>query len=366
MAIRLLWGVLKPVLWAAAKAVAWVGHRRAEAQRRALPLHKAPSASGASGAHGAAVEVWAVGNWIVGGAGKTPLVQALCAELQHQGRRPGVVSRGVGSSARGVVVIPAGGTASAGRMAGDEPALLAHRCGVPVAAGSDRRAAAESLLAQHPDIDLILLDDGLTQTALPPSRRIAVIDERLMGNGCLLPAGPLRRPWPPLPGEAPDVVVFRDRSARALAEQAHLLQGAGSPTVRELRLDVVGLQSLSVVDGNVVRSVPTPAQGSGGPALALAAIAVPERFFDMLRQMGHRLERSAALPDHAQGLIPAIDALVGIRSPEPWPILITEKDQVKLIAEVDALLRAGQPIPAWLPRCQAVLLYCHFSSPAHP
>lgn len=137
------------------------------------------------------VAVIVVGNVVVGGTGKTPLVLWLAAMLQKNGRKPGIVSRGYRSSAAAPMEVAA---ASPVDLVGDEPLLLARASGCPVWIGRDRAAAALGLLAAHPDCDVLLLDDGLQHYRLARDIEIAVEDERRAGNGLLLPAGPLREP----------------------------------------------------------------------------------------------------------------------------------------------------------------------------
>ena len=133
-----------------------------------------------------------VGNITVGGTGKTPLVLWLAAFLAQHGMRPGIVSRGYGSDA--AQPRPVTPTPIPARF-GDEPVLLAQRSGCPVWIGADRVAAARALLAAHRDCDVIVSDDGLQHYRLARDVEIAVIDgARGLGNGLMLPAGPLREP----------------------------------------------------------------------------------------------------------------------------------------------------------------------------
>ncbi|MCY7316827.1 MAG: tetraacyldisaccharide 4'-kinase, partial [Rubrivivax sp.] len=139
------------------------------------------------------VPVLVVGNHVVGGAGKTPTVIALVQALQLAGRRPGVISRGHGRSTDAVRAVMPGDDAAA---VGDEPLLIQRRCGVPVFVARRRIDAARALCAAHPEVDLIIADDGLQHRGLPRQAELRVFDERGVGNGHLLPAGPLREPLP--------------------------------------------------------------------------------------------------------------------------------------------------------------------------
>src|SRR5690606_10107537 len=131
-----------------------------------------------------------VGNLVVGGAGKTPVVMALIDQLRLAGYQPGVVSRGygvkMGTQAR---------TSKASKEAsflGDEPALIHQEKQVPVAVHPRRVLALQALNQDFPEVDVVIADDGLQHLALGRQAEIIVQDQRGIGNGRLLPAGPLR------------------------------------------------------------------------------------------------------------------------------------------------------------------------------
>lgn len=132
-----------------------------------------------------------VGNISVGGTGKTPLIIALVKYLQHQGYKPGVVSRGYGGKAAAYPFLL--DSTSTAAQSGDEPLLIYQSSQCAVCVAPDRVAAARRLVAEG--CDIILSDDGLQHYRLGRSMEIAVVDgQRLFGNGFLLPAGPLREP----------------------------------------------------------------------------------------------------------------------------------------------------------------------------
>ena len=134
-----------------------------------------------------------VGNVVAGGAGKTPTVISLVRHLQARGLRVGVVSRGFGRDGQACQPVSA---SSSAQEVGDEPLLIARATGAPVFVAHDRHQAASALLAQHPQTDVIVCDDGLQHYGLYRDLDICVFDDRGCGNGWLLPAGPLREPWP--------------------------------------------------------------------------------------------------------------------------------------------------------------------------
>jgi tetraacyldisaccharide 4'-kinase len=244
------------------------------------------------------VPVVVVGNVVAGGVGKTPIVMALVDHLQQQGWQVGVISRGYGRIEHTIQPVTDTSTAPA---VGDEPLLIARKCRVPVWVGAQRLAVAQALLKAHPQVNLIVSDDGLQHTALPRRIELCVFDERGIGNGWLLPAGPLREPWPRIQ-QAP--YVFQLQTDRAT--DAHEYEV--SRQLASYAMNGLG-QRLALSE------IPQ--------AQALAGIAKPHRFFAQLQAAGVRLVHTWALTDHASmdempQLVPHL------------PLLCTEKDAVKL------------------------------------
>ena len=141
--------------------------------------------------HRLPVPVVVVGNIYVGGTGKTPVTIALVKELLKRGYHPGVVSRGFGRKEDAPLMVLRDSPAA---NVGDEPLLIARQTEVPVAVARDRVAAALLLLDKHPECDLIISDDGLQHYSLARDVELAVVGARGLGNGWVLPAGPLREP----------------------------------------------------------------------------------------------------------------------------------------------------------------------------
>lgn len=243
-----------------------------------------------------------VGNVIAGGAGKTPVVIALARHLQARGLRPGVISRGYGRQSRDC--IEASGNSTAPDV-GDEPALIARQCpGVPVFVAPRRVDAARALLAAHPYVDVILCDDGLQHLALQRDIEICVFNVEGVGNGFMLPAGPLRQPWP-----CPVDFVLHAATAAPVGTKAPAFAIRRRLAAWAVRSDgqQVALHTLR-----------------GQPVHALAAVARPEAFFGMLRAEGLLVEQAESLPDH-------YDFHSWKRPPDKHlPIVCTEKDAVKL------------------------------------
>ncbi len=256
------------------------------------------------------VPVIVVGNLIAGGAGKTPMVMALITMLRRHGFTPGVISRGYGRRSSQLVQIEADTPLADG---GDEPVLIHRRTGVPVAVSADRIAAAHALLHRHPEVDLLISDDGLQHHRLQRDAQVIVFDDRGIGNGWLLPAGPLReRPQREVPARS--VVVYN--AARPSTDwPGHIAtRGLGSLKTFAQWRSASPHSSSSQTDGFAVLT--------GQPIVAAAGVAHPERFFNMLRARGLTLTE-LPLPDH-HGFTEL-----------PWPdvpsdIVVTEKDAVKL------------------------------------
>jgi tetraacyldisaccharide 4'-kinase len=261
----------------------WMAQRRsvsARSQRQQLP-----------------VPVVVVGNISVGGTGKTPVVIALVEALRAAGRVPGIISRGYGGSERGPAVLPVDADP---RRFGDEPVLIALRTGAPVAVGRDRPEAGRCLLARHPEVDVLVSDDGLQHHRLARDIEIVVVDgQRRFGNGLLLPAGPLREPLTRLR----DVDVVLVNGGGEDGEWGFVLQAD---------------QAVSLVDG-AARALTAFA---GQRVHAVAGIGNPERFFATLRSAGIE-PIGHAFADHHHYRPDELDF------GDDLPVLMTEKDAVK-------------------------------------
>ncbi|MET0312712.1 MAG: tetraacyldisaccharide 4'-kinase [Burkholderiaceae bacterium] len=262
--------------------------------RALAALRRGLYAAGALATHQAAVPVIVVGNVVAGGAGKTPIVIAIVRHLAARGVHCGVISRGHGRRTGDCrEVLPD----AHAQDTGDEPLLIRRAAGVPVFVARARIEAARALLAAHPQVQVIVSDDGLQHLALARDVEVCVFDERGVGNGWLLPAGPLREPWP----REVDIVVAPTASEGVF----------GAP--RRLAPEAVRADGSRVPLASLAQR----------PFHAVAAIAKPEAFFSMLRAAGVPPASVEARPDH--------DAFDGWQPPPGGvPVVCTEKDAVKL------------------------------------
>lgn len=251
------------------------------------------------------VPVVVVGNLTVGGTGKTPVTIWLVKELQARGFRPGVVSRGYRGSV-GSTPLPVLSHSDPASV-GDEPVLIAERCGCPVVVHPDRVAAGRLLIEQG--VDVVVSDDGLQHYRLSRDLELCVVDgARGFGNGYFLPAGPLREGVGRL--RQIDAVLVNEQSATPSMDdlEASRVERFRLAPGSLFRMDGSGEQALSALSGTRVHAV--------------AAIGNPDRFFATLRSHGLDVIEHP-LPDHA-ALHPSDLVFADER-----PVIVTEKDAVK-------------------------------------
>ena len=248
------------------------------------------------------VPVIVVGNITIGGSGKTPLVVWLAQQLRAAGYSPAVISRGYQGSAKSITQVSPNSDPA---LVGDEPVLLSRRGPWPVWVGRDRVAVGEKLLAEHPECDVIISDDGLQHYRLQRDVEIAVIDaEYQFGNGLRLPAGPLRESVKRL--QTVDAVVSNGVTKNPKQYAMYLR-------------------------GDIFRCVANSAETANANDFkakqisALAGIGNPERFFKQLDRMGLVFSRTT-FPDH-HAFKPQ-----DLQSIKAEVILMTEKDAVKCAA----------------------------------
>lgn len=292
-----------PRLWQGRGPVAWSLRPVAAIYGALIAMRRMAYGRGLFNTRRVPALVIVVGNVVAGGAGKTPVTIALAQHLQARGLRVGVISRGHGRQTRDARAV----THDSHPMdVGDEPLLIHQATGVPVWVARARADAALGLLQAHPQVQVLLCDDGLQHLALARDLEICVMDERGVGNGWLLPAGPLREAWPRRvdwvlhTGPSPSVSGAEDGQVPHFLATRQLADHAITATGQRIALSEL---------------INRPLHG-------VAGLARPEAFFQMLRESGLSLSSTTALPDH--------------HSYRDWPAqpertwLCTEKDAAKL------------------------------------
>src|ERR1019366_4324325 len=265
----------------------------------------------------AGIPVLCVGNYHVGGAGKTPAVLALTKVLRDIGETPVVLSRGYGGNLHGPIKVDPERHAAVD--VGDEPLMLART--VPVVVARDRIGGVA--LARSQGASVILMDDGFQNPAVAKDASLIVIDgDRGLGNGRLVPAGPLRAPLPPqLARTDALIVVGRGNAAEAVAAA---IAAQGKPVLSA---------HFKAVDASVA-----PLRGKR--VLAFAGIGDPARFFRTLRASGIEIVVERTFPDHHPFSENEIAALLAEAKRDALTLVTTEKDMARL-------RQGGEGLPGW-------------------
>ena len=264
----------------------------------------------------AGVPVLCIGNYHVGGAGKTPTVLTLAKLLRDLGETPVVLSRGYGGRLRGPVKVDPIRHAAAD--VGDEPLMMART--VPVVVARDRVEGVA--LARSLGATVILMDDGFQNPAISKDASLIVIDgDRGLGNGRVLPAGPLRAPLPPQLARTDALIVVGDGNAAAAVAAAITAQDKPVLSAR-----------LKPLDASV-------ASLRGKRVLAFAGIGDPARFFRTLRASGIDVVVERAFADHHPFSQSEIEALATEARRDALTLVTTEKDLARL--------QRGEALPDW-------------------
>ena len=289
-------------LWPLSAAYGGIGERRF---RTASPYHSK-------------LPIICVGNFTMGGAGKTPVALKLASLLREAGHKPGFLTRGYGGSERGPHLI--GGATDGADRVGDEPLLLARAA--PTVVSRDRPAGAKLLETQG--VDAIIMDDGFQNPSLKKDFSIAVVDGGAgIGCGHVFPLGPLRARLAFQLGMADAVVIL----------------GAQD------RTDVVGLikqksqkfrsMPLPVLNAKIVPTV--TAELRGRPFLAFCGIGRPAKFFDTLREAGIAVVKGRSFPDHHPYAEEDARSLLADAKALDAGLITTEKDYARLRGAEGAL-----------------------------
>jgi tetraacyldisaccharide 4'-kinase len=282
----------------------------------------------------AGIPVFCVGNYHVGGAGKTPTVLALVKLLRDLGEIPVVLSRGYGGRLRGPVMAdPARHVA---HDIGDEPLMLART--VPVAVARERIDGLA--LAKSQGATVIVMDDGFQNPAIAKDASLIVIDaHRGIGNARVFPAGPLRAPLRPQIDRTDALIVIGEgRAADAIAAT---VAAQDKPVLTaELKADDAAVSLLR-----------------GRRALAFAGIGDPGRFFRTLRANGVEVVTERIFADHHPFSQSEIVALLAEAKRHALTVVTTEKDLARLgIGELPSWAQGIVPFPVKLEFDSAVKL----------
>jgi tetraacyldisaccharide 4'-kinase len=274
--------------------------------------------------HRSAGPVICVGNYSLGGAGKTPTVIALIKLLRSAGETPVVLSRGYGGRLAGPVRVD--GEAHTAADVGDEPLLLASSA--PVIVSRDRVAGADA--AQKAGASVIVMDDGFQNPSLQKDVSLIVIDShRGIGNAGVFPSGPLRAPLAVQLDRTDVLIVSGDGAAAGrLAEEVEARGG-------------LNLRAHIVPDGDAVASL------RGKRMLAFAGIGDPQRFFATLTASGLDVAETRAFDDHHPFTVAEIDRLIEDAHKTSLRLVTTEKDFVRLRG-IATDIASVQPFPITL------------------
>lgn len=264
--------------------------------------------SGLLRAYSSSLPVIVVGNISIGGNGKTPVVLSLVDHFTKQGIKCAVLSRGYGGNRTSYPYALT--TQDNPIQVGDEPALIRRRFDIPVVI-DPKRARGAQFIEGNTDAQVIICDDGMQHYALSRDIEICVMDSRGIGNGYLLPMGPLREGIARL--KSIDLLVYNGSNVKE-----HRYLNGHSPVIMSLEqtrwINVQSGESLSLQQGLKQFSNATS-------IAALAAIGDPKRFFSSVKNTGLVLSQEIGLPDHHQILQNDI--------PDAEIVLMTEKDAVK-------------------------------------
>jgi tetraacyldisaccharide 4'-kinase len=251
-----------------------------------------------------------VGNFTVGGSGKTPLALLVARLVSDEGHEPWFLSRGYGGRATGAIRVDAAVHGSVD--VGDEPLLLALRA--PTIVSRDRRKGAQFIEANAPANAVIIMDDGLQNPSLAKNLTLAVVSgDRGFGNGRVIPAGPLRAPLAAQIGLA-DAILVTGQASQSGGALLHSLR-----TLTQVPL----LSATTHASEDAVRL-------RGRRIVAYAGIANPERFFAMLDSLGAAIVGRRAFADHHAFSDSEARDLIDTARRTSADLVTTEKDLARL------------------------------------
>lgn len=254
--------------------------------------------------HRVSIPVLCVGNLVAGGAGKTPIAIALVRRLQEMGHTPHLLSRGYKGRLKGPLLVDRKRHSAAD--VGDEPLLHARYC--PTWIGADRAVTAER--AKSEGATVVVMDDGFQNPGLAKDVSFLVIDGQTgLGNGRVIPAGPLREPPEGALARAQAVILMGDDEA-----------GIG---------DALANTPLPVLRARL-EPAPQTRSIAGQPVVAFAGIGRPEKFFKMLDALGCRIVHRFAYDDHQAYGAEDLDGMLDLAAAAEALLVTTSKDWVRL------------------------------------
>jgi len=258
-----------------------------------------------------------IGNFTAGGGGKTPTAIAVAALLKELGARPAFLTRGYGGASKGPILVKQGQSAE---EVGDEPLLLAEAAPTMVAA--DRVAGAGAIEAS--DASIIVMDDGFQNPSLVKDLSLVVVDGAVgIGNGLIIPAGPLRAPLEAQIARAGALIVIGDGGKAAALIEAFTAQS--KPVLKARMVPRQDRRWLGVL-----------------PVIGFAGIARPAKFFATLRNEGARLIETRSFPDHHRYTEREARRLLKAATEQNAMLVTTEKDYVRLADDADADSALGE------------------------
>ncbi len=250
------------------------------------------------------VPVLCVGNLVAGGAGKTPAAIMLTQQLIAMGHTPHIISRGYGSHILNSLLVNDTHTAT---DVGDEALLLARHA--PCWVGENRKESA--INAMKNGADCLIMDDGLQNPSLYKNASMVVIDGGYgIGNGAIIPAGPMREPW--------KVGLKHANAVLIIGEDTHNLT------------DTLP-QHIMAMSATINATIPESIKGK--PLLAFCGIGRPQKFYDTLAE--HKLDviDTQDFPDHHPFKEGELSALWDTAEKAGAALVTTEKDWVRLPKE---------------------------------
>ena len=266
------------------------------------------------------IPVVCIGNVVTGGAGKTPVALAVADRLIKAGNAPAFLSRGYGGKSRNPVQVDP--ERHSARDVGDEPLLLARRA--PTWVGRDR--AQTALATVRAGIDALIMDDGLQNPGLQKDLSILVVDGQYgFGNGCIMPAGPLR--------ESLEDVFKRI--------QAIVVIGTMTGALRASLPDGVPVLTARFVPTSVDDDI------SGKRVVAFAGIGRPDKFFETLAGMGCDLVETKSFPDHHYFSVDEVMRLIEMAAATDGIVVTTEKDLVRVPEDAREMVRSLKVALDW-------------------